>query len=179
VVILSRPDDRDWAAVLLRQPSGHVAKGLRHGVSVTGRWLDGFSIRAPACEHRSTCRSAALESSRLATRAGMLSTQTWQHVVQRSPCLAERPPPGVVVGTPWLAGETRTRCQGRAKVSNELSNYRGANRQPRLDNPGSFRAPGIGIDAHLGCFTPKRSLVRTQYRPPASSLAKHRFRLNR
>jgi hypothetical protein len=68
-------------------------------------------------------------------------------------------------------------CQGRAKVSNELSNYRGAGN--RLDNPGSFRAPGIGIDAHLGCFTPKRSLVRTQYRPPASSLAKHRFRLNR
>jgi hypothetical protein len=40
-------------------------------------------------------------------------------------------------------------------VSNELSNYRGANRQPRLDDPGSFRAQGKGIDAHLGCFTPK------------------------
>jgi hypothetical protein len=40
-------------------------------------------------------------------------------------------------------------------VSNELSNYRGANRQPRLDDPGSFGTPGICIDAHLACFTPK------------------------
>jgi hypothetical protein len=55
-------------------------------------------------------------------------------------------------------------------VSNELSNYRSPNRQPRLDDPGSFRAPGIGIDAHLGCFTPKRSLVQIQYRPPQISL---------
>ncbi len=55
-------------------------------------------------------------------------------------------------------------------MSNELSNYRCANRQPRLDDPGSFRAPGIGFDAHLGCFTPKRSLVRTQYRPPSQRL---------
>jgi hypothetical protein len=57
-------------------------------------------------------------------------------------------------------------------VSNELSNYCGANRQPRLDDPGSFGAPGIGIDAHLACFTPKRSLVRTQYRPQISHLVK-------
>jgi hypothetical protein len=42
-------------------------------------------------------------------------------------------------------------------VSNELSNYRGANRQPCLDGPGSFGAAGIGIDDHLACFTPKRS----------------------
>jgi hypothetical protein len=55
-------------------------------------------------------------------------------------------------------------------VSNELSNYCGADRQPRLDDPGSFRAPGLGINDHLACFTPKRSLVRTQYRPLPSSL---------
>ena len=42
------------------------------------------------------------------------------------------------------------------KVSNELSNYCGANRYPRLDDPGSFRAPGIGIDA-APCFGTKRS----------------------
>ena len=42
-------------------------------------------------------------------------------------------------------------------MSNELSNYRGANRQPSLDDPGSFRAPCPVIDAHLGCFTPKPS----------------------
>jgi hypothetical protein len=47
-------------------------------------------------------------------------------------------------------------------VSNELSNYRGANRQPRLDDPGSFRAPGIGIDAHLGCVTPKKVTTSPQ-----------------
>jgi hypothetical protein len=47
-------------------------------------------------------------------------------------------------------------------VSNELSNYRDADRQPRLDDPGSFRAPAIGIDAHLGCFTPKRSLFESE-----------------
>jgi hypothetical protein len=28
-------------------------------------------------------------------------------------------------------------------MSNELSNYRGANRQPRLDDPGSFGATGM------------------------------------
>jgi hypothetical protein len=67
--------------------------------------------------------------------------------------------------TAALASETRTKCRGRARVSNELSNYRGANLKPRLDDPGSFGAPGIGIDDHLACFTPKRSLVRTQYRP--------------
>jgi hypothetical protein len=61
-------------------------------------------------------------------------------------------------------------------VSNELSNYRDANWQPRLDDPGSFRAPGTGIDAHLGCFTPKRSLVRTQYRPLISALVRDTFR---
>jgi hypothetical protein len=44
-------------------------------------------------------------------------------------------------------------------VSNELSNHCGANGQSRLDDPGSFGAPGILIDAHLACFTPKRSLV--------------------
>jgi hypothetical protein len=55
------------------------------------------------------------------------------------------------------------------KVSNELSNYCGADRQPPLDDPGSFGAPGIWIDARLACFTPKRSLVRTQYRPPSES----------
>ena len=60
-------------------------------------------------------------------------------------------------------------------MSNEPSNYGGANRQPRLDDPGSFRAPRIGIDAHLACFTPKRSLVRTQYRPPISPLVKSTF----
>jgi hypothetical protein len=47
-------------------------------------------------------------------------------------------------------------------VSNELSNYRGANRQRRLDDPGSFRAPSIGIDAHLGCFTPKKVTTSPQ-----------------
>jgi hypothetical protein len=47
-------------------------------------------------------------------------------------------------------------------VSNELSNYRDANWQPRLDDPGSFRAPGTGIDAHLGCFTRKRSLFKPE-----------------
>ena len=54
-------------------------------------------------------------------------------------------------------------------MSNELSNYRGANRYPRLDDPGSFGAPGMEIDDHVACFTPKRSLVRTQYRPPKSA----------
>jgi hypothetical protein len=42
-------------------------------------------------------------------------------------------------------------------VSNELSDYCGTNRQPRLDDPRSFGAPGIGIDDHLACFTPKQS----------------------
>jgi hypothetical protein len=51
----------------------------------------------------------------------------------------------------------RTGCRGHVKVSNELSNYCGANRQPRLDDPGTFGASGIGIDDHLACFTPKRS----------------------
>jgi hypothetical protein len=54
-------------------------------------------------------------------------------------------------------------------VSNELSNYCGADRQPPLDDPGSFGAPSLAIDDHLTCFTPKRSLVRTQYRPPQSA----------
>jgi hypothetical protein len=61
-------------------------------------------------------------------------------------------------------------------VSNELSNYGSANRQPHLDDPGSFGAPGIWIDAHPACFTPKRSLVRTQYRPLPSSLVRRYFR---
>ena len=43
-------------------------------------------------------------------------------------------------------------------MSNELSNYCSANRQPHLDDPGSFGAPGIGIADRLACFTPKRSL---------------------
>jgi hypothetical protein len=42
-------------------------------------------------------------------------------------------------------------------VSNELSNYRGANLQPRLDSPGSIGAPAMEIDDHLACFTPKQS----------------------
>jgi hypothetical protein len=42
----------------------------------------------------------------------------------------------------------------------------GADRQPRLDDPGSFGAPGIGIDDRLACFTPTRSQVRTRYGPP-------------
>jgi hypothetical protein len=53
-------------------------------------------------------------------------------------------------------------CPGRAKVSNELSNYCGGNGQPRLDDPGSIGAPGIYIDAHLTCFTPKRSLFESE-----------------
>jgi hypothetical protein len=44
-------------------------------------------------------------------------------------------------------------------VSNELSNYCDADRQPPLDDPGSFGAPGIWIDARLACFTPKRSVA--------------------
>ena len=55
-------------------------------------------------------------------------------------------------------------------MSNELSNNSGADRQPRLDDPGRFCAPGMRIDDHLACFTPKRSLVRTQYRPPSQRL---------
>jgi hypothetical protein len=50
-------------------------------------------------------------------------------------------------------------------VSNELSNYFGVSRQPCLDDPGSIGASAIEIDDHLACFTPMRSLVRTQYRP--------------
>jgi hypothetical protein len=42
-------------------------------------------------------------------------------------------------------------------VSNELSNYCCANGQSRLDDPGSFGAPGLWIDDHLACFTPKKS----------------------
>lgn len=42
-------------------------------------------------------------------------------------------------------------------MSNELSNYCGADPQPPLDDPGRFGAPGIGIDDHLACFTPKQS----------------------
>jgi hypothetical protein len=36
-------------------------------------------------------------------------------------------------------------------VSNELSNYCGANRQLRLDDPGSIGAPAMEIDDHLAC----------------------------
>jgi hypothetical protein len=60
-----------------------------------------------------------------------------------------------------LTRQSRTEWRGRAKVSNELSNYRGANRQPRLDDPGSFGAAALGIDDHPACFTPKRSQPRT------------------
>jgi hypothetical protein len=42
-------------------------------------------------------------------------------------------------------------------VSNELSNYCGADRHPPLDDPGSFGAPSLAIDDHLTCFTPKQS----------------------
>ena len=42
-------------------------------------------------------------------------------------------------------------------MSNELSNYRGANRYPRLDDPGSIGGPGMEIDDHVACFTPKKS----------------------
>jgi hypothetical protein len=52
-----------------------------------------------------------------------------------------------------LARQSRTEWRGRAKVSNELSNYRGANRQPCLDDPGSFGAAALGIDDHPACFT--------------------------
>jgi hypothetical protein len=60
-------------------------------------------------------------------------------------------------------------------MSNELSNYCDADRQAPLDNLGRFGAPGIGIDDHLACFTPKRSLVRTQYRPPLKPLSERGF----
>jgi hypothetical protein len=63
---------------------------------------------------------------------------------------AGRPPLVSGIGTPATASETRTGCRGRTKVSNELSNYCGADRQPRLEDRGSFGAPGIGIDDHLG-----------------------------
>jgi hypothetical protein len=54
------------------------------------------------------------------------------------------------------------RGAGRAKVSNELSNYCSANRQPHLDDAGSFGAPGIGIADRLACFGMKRSTARSQ-----------------
>jgi hypothetical protein len=60
-------------------------------------------------------------------------------------------------------------------VSNELSNYCCANGQSRLDDPGSFGAPGLWIDDHLACFTPKMSLVRTQCRPPVRPACTSRF----
>jgi hypothetical protein len=59
--------DCNWAAVLLRQPSGRVAKGLpsqRH-ISVTGKWLDGFAHSRRVWTPKALCRSAALESSGL------------------------------------------------------------------------------------------------------------------
>lgn len=43
-------------------------------------------------------------------------------------------------------------------MSNEPSNYRGANRQSRLDDRGIISTPAREIDDHLACFTPKRSL---------------------
>ena len=76
-----------------------------------------------------------------------------------APCAGQqgRPPPCV-------GGRNSSDCQrelgrgaGRAKVSNELSNYCSANRQPHRDDPGSFGAPGIGIADRLACFTPKQS----------------------
>jgi hypothetical protein len=73
-------------------------------------------------------------------------------------CLAERPPPGVGSRKPQpLPARLGRGAEVAPKVSNELSNYCGANRQPRLDDPGSFGAPGTLIDDHLACFTPKRS----------------------
>jgi hypothetical protein len=50
-------------------------------------------------------------------------------------------------------------------VGNEPSNCRGANLQPRVDNPGSIGAPAMEIDDHLACFTPIRSQARTPYGP--------------
>jgi hypothetical protein len=46
------------------------------------------------------------------------------------------------------------------KVSNQLSNYCGADRQPPLDQSGTFSAPNLAIDDHLTCFTRKRSLFQ-------------------
>jgi hypothetical protein len=71
-------------------------------------------------------------------------------------------------GSSTGATDRPTGCRGHIKVSNELSNYCGADRQPPLDDPGSFGAPSLAIDDHLRCFTPKRSLVRTHYRPRRS-----------
>jgi hypothetical protein len=99
----------------------------------------------------------------LAARASMLSPQTWHHLVQRvsssSPYIAWLSVHPCCRGLKLqrLPARTRTECGGRAKVSNELSNYCGADPQPPLDDPGRFGAPGIGIDDHLACFTPKQS----------------------
>ena len=51
-------------------------------------------------------------------------------------------------------------------MSNELSNYRGANGQPRLDDPGSFGAP-----APSGCRRRRSSTSRTD-RSPSSPRSK-------
>jgi hypothetical protein len=47
-------------------------------------------------------------------------------------------------------------------VTNELSNCRGANLQPRVDNPGSIGALAMKIDDHLACFGMKRSTALSQ-----------------
>lgn len=89
-----------------------------------------------------------------------LSTETWHHTVrpfsQSSAYIVWLSVRRASVGveTPAIA---RTRCRGGANVSNELSNYGSAKRQPPLDDPGSFGAPGTGFDDHLACLTPKQS----------------------
>ena len=89
-----------------------------------------------------------------------LSTETWHHTVRPfSPSSAyivwlSVRRASVGVETPAIA---RTRCRSGANVSNELSNYGSAKRQPPLDDPGSFGAPGTGFDDHLACLTPKQS----------------------
>ena len=55
------------------------------------------------------------------------------------PCLTGRPQPGAGVGSSDCQRDSNGVPRSR-QVSNELSNYHGANRQPRLDDPGSFRA---------------------------------------
>ena len=59
--------------------------------------------------------------------------------------------------------ETRTGCRGRAKVSSELSNNCDADRQPPLDDPGSFGAPGVAIKSNSSRAPgPSRALSQSQ-----------------
>jgi hypothetical protein len=129
-------------AYLLGRPSIH-----QRVIDAVGSTLCQKSAHSPGLAHSAPC---------LRTRSS--ATQNALH------CLAERPPPRVgsrrLQPLPGRLG--RGGAEVSPKVSNELSNYCGANRQPRLDDLGSFGAPRILIDAHLACFTPKRSLVRTQ-----------------